>query len=430
MNAIAAVTYFHNHGLARIVEMLRDRYVTLGKVGGQIVVKDSTLTERKEIASFLRKPLPATTSLVVRLSDVDRALQSSGFACTLPELLVASSNEPLITRSQQQQARQERHEQFQAALSMLTQAQPSTSPAHRWLATGAHGANRAFARFKNAGDTEQQEQLAVLETIARALNTAPWSGTPERLALFAQRITGDPHALDRDREVGRLFLLSLADLDEREAPHDRSEEIYLYQTAGIVVDMISSSVAVCRLIGAILHDGLPDLWIQTAGNRIVLLPLCQIVNWRNIMPADNAIYVVENPSVFETIAGVCDHTLICTSGWPGSAALLLLDLLLAQSSANQIYYNGDFDLAGLQIAAHLLARYHGRCHLWHLDAESYTAALHERTMPANPRDLTKLANLPEVFADLAAAMRQCKQWAYQEGIAHLLSADFGVEGME
>nr|MDQ2717091.1 DUF2399 domain-containing protein [Chloroflexota bacterium] len=157
-------------------------------------------------------------------------------------------------------------------------------------------------------------------------------------------------------------------------------------------------------------------------------------------PASNAIYIFENPQVFEEVIAGLNHddnpgayqsyasngqatalpTLICTSGWPSAAALILLDLLMAQPPANSLYYSGDFDLAGLQIAASLLARYPGRCHPWRFDPDSYLLAIHAEGATASASDLAALATLPDVFAPLVTIMQEQGHWAYQEGITHVL----------
>jgi uncharacterized protein (TIGR02679 family) len=237
--------------------------------------------------------------------------------------------------------------------------------------------------------------------------------------------------LDPDRTAGRLLLLALNDLTNASSttpPQDRAQELRLYNDAGLLVDTISSSVAVFNLTSATYQDGTPDPWAQIAGERVLLLPLRQLLAWRGVQPSRTDIYVIENPQVFEEVtAGLRDAkpwpTLICTAGWPSVAALTLLDMLLAESADNHCYYSGDFDLKGLQIAAHLLARYPGRCHPWHIDPASYAIALQTDGVPARPSELDQLSSLPVIFAPLVTSMQEKKKWAYQEGIAHLLAHD-------
>ena len=274
---------------------------------------------------------------------------------------------------------------------------------------------------------EQQRQLKLAAYVASLLDQLPRPDAPERLALFAQRTSGDPHMLDAGRTAGRLFLLALGDLAKKD-PADREQELLLYQEAGLLVDTISTNVAAYNLAGALYLDGTPDPLLPAAGPRVLLLPLRQLQEWKSVTASSTAIYVVENPQVFEEIiAGLQAEkeppTLICTSGWPSVAALALLDLLLKASPTCTLRYSGDFDARGLQIAAYVLARYPGRCHPWRFDCDTYRALLQQGGIPAPTADLALLDTLPAIFAPLAALMQEKGMWAYQEGITHFLIDD-------
>jgi uncharacterized protein (TIGR02679 family) len=218
------------------------------------------------------------------------------------------------------------------------------------------------------------------------------------------------------------------------------QELYLYQRVGLLVDTISSNVAAFHLAGATNLDGSPDPLITAAGARILLLPLCQLLQWQAISSATNDIYVIENPQVFEEVIAslprvqdrngtdntqcqVVLPTIICTSGWPSVAALTLLDLLLSTTPINRLHYSGDFDIKGLQISAYLMERYPELCFPWHIDAEAYTLAIQADGIAVHKRDLEMLDALPEVFAPLIEIIQARGKWAYQEGIAQLLVAD-------
>ncbi len=365
---------------------------------------------------------------------------------------------PLVTRPQQRTARALQQENFRTALLAIATALAAESRGRLWLLQGTHGQEWLFSRYKNAPMEEQERQLALVRYIANVLNALPGTDKPERLALFAQRTSGDPHALDPNRPGGRLLLLALNDLAKETnlgtlstasealssfsplsplAPQDRAHELRLYNDVGLLVDTISSNVAVWNLAGALFHDGTHDAFVQAAGKRVLLLPLRQLLEWQRVLAATKMgteqtpamdIYVFENPQVFEeVIAGTgADQnmpTLVCTSGWPSMAALKLLDLLLVQSSHTTIHYSGDFDLKGLQIATSLMARYPGRCQPWHFDPDAYSVALQAGGVPARTGELALLHALPDVFTPLVTLMQERKQWAYQEGIASLLLAD-------
>ena len=444
-NVQRAVEVFTSLGLTRLLERMREKYIEVGDVGGQVILADGTTNERRELASFLGKAPFQGETLKVRLRDVDAALRRSGFACTLPDVLRAfRSQPPLITRKEQRAIHATHQTDFRDALQSIISHVEEDTQAYLWLTQGQHGIEWLYARNKNSSKDEQEQQLSVIQRVVHALNTLPSAEQPERLALFAQRISGDPHALDTNTSAGRLFLLALSDLTnigkmvyqendehDEDAPlpsQDRIQEVRLYAKVGIRVDTISSYVTVFHLFEAIDHKGRVDALAYAGRNRVLLLPLRQIVAWQAIVPAQHTLYVCENPQVFEEIVeqqrgeGTLP-TMVCTSGWPSVAALLLLDMLLAQSADNVLYYSGDFDIKGLQIAAYLMARYPGRCHLWRFDSDAYAVALQHGGVTAPANELALLNTLPPVFAELVSVMQERGMWAYQEGITSLLAND-------
>ena len=443
-NARKAAIFFHRPGLSRLVMKLYEKYIEESQVRGQITLHDCAPDERREIASFLSKPLYADNTIRVKLLDVEKALLHS-FNCTLPDLLRAYyPDRALVTRVERQAHHTQRQSDFRAALASLIAQLPHDAQGRHWLEHGLHGEPWLYARYKNAPVEEQQSQLKLVAYIAGLLDQLPRPDAPERLALFAQRTSGDPHMLDAGRAAGRLFLLALADscivrTTLAVAPEnvtvalenvvgDREQELLLYRNAGLLVDTISTNVAAYNLASAFYLDGTPDPLLHAAGARVVLLPLRQLQAWKSVTSSSEAIYIVENPQVFEEIIASVQvenkpPTLVCTSGWPSVAALTLLDLLLSASSTYTLCYSGDFDIRGLQIAAYMLARYTGRCHLWHFDCDTYSAVLRQGGIPAPAADLVLLDMLPEIFAPLVARMQEKGMWAYQEGITRFLIDD-------
>ena len=443
-DAQKAAAFFTQAGLSRLAAKLYEKYIEVGQVGGQIMLEDCTAVERRNIASFLGRPLYPDAMIKVRLADVEKALKYS-FHCTLPAMLRACfPDKAFITRREQRAMHATQQAHFRAALASLAGELPENSRGRYWLEQGLHGQDWLFSRYKNAPAEEQKRQLGQVGYIAHLLDQLPRPAAPERLALFAQRTSGDPHALDPGRATGRLFLLALGDLagmldhgdlysnhpgetvgalDTSASLQDRAQELHLYTRGGLLVDTISSNVAVFNLAGATYRDGTPDPLPQAAGARVLLLPLRQLREWQSVVPKQADIYVVENPQVFEEMILGSDRTLVCTSGWPSVAALTLLDLLLAASPNHRLHYSGDFDLKGLQIASALMARYPGRCHPWHFDADSYEVALRSDGVPARTSELDMLNTLPKDFAPLVAMMQEKQVWAYQEGITQLLIDD-------
>jgi uncharacterized protein (TIGR02679 family) len=289
-----------------------------------------------------------------------------------------------------------------------------------------------------------------------ALDRLPPSPSFQSLSHFAFDISGDPHFFDANTANGRLFLSALADLHDLEVSENvvrRSEkemlnlETYpaeqdhwrhlLYYEAGLLVDTVSSTVAVFHLKYAQEQSGQTDALITHAGERVLVLPLRQLLGWKKILPSSKRIYVFENPQVFEVIIDELLKlyntlgnskqeilpTLVCTSGWPSVASIRFLNLLTQSSPDVQFYYSGDFDMQGLRIARYFLARYPQQCLLWRFDPFSYLTALHHRGAILAGNEVANLLKLPEVFSALVNEMRKERKKTYQEGITPLLLED-------
>lgn len=467
-NVQRAALFFQRPEWVRILEAIYATYLANGAARGQAVLRAATFEEKQAVARFLRKRLPGQfyekDNLEVRLADFQKALDASGFACELGDLLRALyPARSHITRPMQRQNRREAQQAFLASLTALAHELAGESRGKRWLLTGQHGQEALFRQYKNDTPENQRRLLHGVRLVMEALDQLPEPPHFERLALFAQRVSGDPHCLDMNTFTGRLFLQALTDLSSpredgatnAEMQDAREEEVWrhllgaeqeqqrllLYAEAGLLLDTISSTVAVFHLASARDRAGRNDPWIEQAGERILLLPLRQVLAWQAVSPATTQVYLFENPQVFEVVVDtLCEGnrreagharalpTLVCTSGWPSAASMLLLRKLGQASSNVTFHYSGDFDLQGLRIAAHLLARYPHRCRLWRFDPVSYDAALHASAADLEVHEKDRLDLLPDLLSPLSTAMREKGKKAYQEGIVALLIEDIQKSG--
>ena len=456
-NPQKAIAFFQQPVWVRLLEAVYKKYMDRG-ISGQVVLDQCTREEQREIARFLQRSLPITNRLSVRLADFQEALEQSSFACSLPELLqMLFPERPHITRLQQRTRQTHSHQQFYADLCALIDALPANSMGKYWLLYGKHGRDTLFRYHKNESRTAQEHFLQTLQIIVEALDQLPAPSSFFPLAQFSLQISGDPHFLDANTGSGRLFLSALADLRsltaseatrrENEVASDvLDQEIHpteqehwrplLYYEAGLLLDTVSSTVAVFHLRSAWNHTGQIDPLVEAAGARVLVLPLRQLLAWKKLLSVSKQIYLFENPQVFEVLIDTLLQesmspegqreklpTLVCTSGWPSVAAFRLLNLLTESAPETLLYYSGDFDIQGLRIAAHLLARYPKQCRLWHFDPASYLVALHSRGAALDANDLTGLQKLPPPFAELSMYMQQRGQKAYQEGLVQALLED-------
>jgi uncharacterized protein (TIGR02679 family) len=462
-NVQRAVAFFKQPVWARLLDAVYATYMANGSARGQARLYKYTPEEKQAVVRFLSKRVPDRLNkrdiLTVNLADFQKALSASGFACALADLLKALYPERShITRQMQRQQRVHAQQAFYDALTALADNLPDDARGRHWFFTGQHGRGALFLRYKNGSPETQSQILQSARLVIDALQQLPEPRNFERLALFAQRVSGDPHCFDTNTLAGRLFLQALTDLGKLNLVESTMEDhtaepeaepqallpeqevqqrLLLYVEAGLLLDTISSTVAAFHLASAQDSSGLSDPMVACAGERILILPLRQLLDWHDVHPATNHVYLFENPQVFEVVVDALTSarkresakprgtppTLICTSGWPSAAAIQLLNKLVDSSPNVTFHYSGDFDLQGVRIAAHLLARYPHCCQLWRFDPTSYFAALHISAANLEASDIRGLRLLPDMFSPLRSAMQEKGKKAYQEGIASLLIED-------
>src|SRR6266704_1286822 len=192
-----------------------------------------------------------------------------------------------------------------------------------WAATVRRaGINGSVART-------QEEIGQALRVIAEL----PASGIP--LPVLADRVLGNTHALDDGTRLAGLVLRALA---------------AIYDVAGQVLRLCAERGHAAAL---------------TLGQLKVASDLGRL-------PAEA--WVFENPSVLAiALARFGDRCppIVVTSGWPNSAAVLLLQKLAA--AGTRLYYHGAFDGEGLRIAAAVVARITATP--WHLTSADYLSAV-------------------------------------------------------
>ncbi|MFI1920506.1 TIGR02679 family protein [Nocardia sp. NPDC020380] len=216
-----------------------------------------------------------------------------------------------------------------------------------------------------------------LESALRVLRELPGSGTP--LPVFADSVLCDPHGLDENRRVQRLVVRALSAIYGTDPPSDAAGLRMLWDRAGIADDELSSTVLAAGLqVGGDTVAG-RILRVCADSGHAAVLTLQQLRAGRlDDVPAE--VWVVENPSVLALavtrFAGSCPP-MVCTSGWPRSAAVVLLQQLAAAGA--QLYYHGDFDGEGLRIAAHIVARVGALP--WRMTTEDYLTAVGEDAPP-------------------------------------------------
>ncbi|MFE3263598.1 TIGR02679 family protein [Streptomyces sp. NPDC059215] len=277
------------------------------------------------------------------------------------------------------------------------------------------------AACRTAGliDGSPQRTRSTLTDALTVLAQLPAQAEP--LPVFAARVLqGDSHALDDGTRLSTLVLRALAILHDTAPPQSAAERRALWTRAGVADDDLSATV----LIGGLRSSGAGPLARITCvcadAGQAASLTLAQLRAPGEFTLADRApvVHIVENPSILALALrrfGPGCPPLVCTSGWPNSAAIHLLRLLAKQGAT--LRYHGDFDGEGIRIAAYVLDK--TPAHAWRMATADYRAAVARLPHGPQPGRLTEAPwdpKLTQAMADRGIAV-------VEELVADLLLAD-------
>ena len=250
--------------------------------------------------------------------------------------------------------------------------------------------------------------------ILEFLEGRPAGAGPIALPALAAQITGDTKALNHGTGLSTLVLRALAVQASVARPGSAAERRDLWDRAGVLVDDLASRVLVLNLMAE--GEGLGE-WLTSAARhgtpfQVTLHQLAA----HPIQVSCPRIFVCENPAVLRrgcAELGAACPPLICTEGRPSTAFHRLVSL--AVGAGAELWYHGDFDWAGVAIAADVIARYGGRA--WRMGASDYQSAARSGVgLGGDPLDTPWDPELRE-------AMRAGGHAVYEETVGSLLLAD-------
>ena len=251
----------------------------------------------------------------------------------------------------------------------------------------------------------------MIRTIDKAENYLSKEQRWTILPVLASKVTGDSHYFDLNKIEGKLLVYFLAYKFEEDYPNTLQATNALLSQAKILRDEVSNSTLCYGIYGRSKKGEKPwDAFWKI--DEPLHLSISNIKDVMQIRAMNNVVYIVENPAVFSRLLEKAVQKgvgLICTSGQINTSSYMILDLL--EASQTRMYYNGDFDPEGLQIADKLKQRYK-ELNLWHYHEQDY---LKVKGMVKIEDRLVKLNSIQsKEFATLIEVMKREKVAGYQE----------------
>lgn len=408
--------------IMKLFMLFKKKYYSLGRVGGAVDVTSFSAKDIEAIAGLLgESPDHLQEKGKVSLLAFEKSLLKTVFAdYSFTGLLEEVLQQTLLTKTAEEAKKQSAEDHFFRSLHLSL---PEGSWWWEWIYSKQPDARWIWNLYKQ----NEAALLTKLSTVFHAFQKLPQSGSYERLPLFAQRTTGNPHFFDYNETTGKLFCHCLSvnqqlkGLGKAGLPKTTEELNELLSSYGLMRDDLWSFVT-CRGFLAKEDQDIHPVWQEAVKADVVLnMPIKTLLNIKMAWPAKgNTAWIVENSSVCSAIMdAVPGAPVICTHGQVRTAGWMLLDLLV--QSGCSLFYSGDMDPEGLTIAQRLKDRYKEQLTFWRMDEIDYLQALSEEDISARLAKVQSITS-PEL-KKVADTMGIKRKASYQEGLMNKLIQD-------
>jgi uncharacterized protein (TIGR02679 family) len=421
--------YLTTPGLTTLWRVIRDRLERNGLAVSGVVVLDLDYQAAEDLSGLLGRAVSQGRARI-RLAELDAALRSSAVSQGLVTVVAELTGGSLTDRKAAGQARRTYLVNLWTCWeSSLADAGLAAAP---WVAEWQDGVRRA-GHLSRAGDAAEdviQQTMAVLRTMADTVPLADQNPNAVQAALpvessfelaeLASRACSDAHALDDGRLVTVLVLRAIAAATGEPMPSTAARRRELWALVGITPDTVSGTV----LTWGLRPPG-TNPWAAMMRSRTELGLTTHVTLQEWNAGADQPwaatreqIFVCENPQVLQAAARAgAPHPMLCTSGNPATVATLALTKLV--QAGVKVVYHGDFDVAGIRIAARLFEQ---GAHPWRFSGEDYLAAIRSTDSAAR---LPLNGDVPSTPWSplLASAMRSHQVAVHEEALLDVLLSD-------
>ncbi|MED4228726.1 TIGR02679 family protein [Neobacillus cucumis] len=414
-------------GFHKLFKLFKDKYRSLGRIGGTVSTRSFTKKEMESIAGFLGQSADWLLEKgKISLLDFEQELTQTVFSgYSLLQLLEEVLEETIVTKQEENHLEKQKDQNF---FQQLRLEYPEGSWWWDWIESKPPEARWIWSLYK-------QNPLDFFEKVTMVFKafqeTPSVTGKFERLPLFAQRTTGNPHYFDNGSLAGKLLIYcmyvdqQLKGLREAGVPTATEELNELLSSYGLMRDDLWSFVS-CRGFFAKGEMGTHPVWVGAAETETVLnVPIKELLKLKEVWPVKgNKVWIVENSSVCSTIVDeVPGAPIICTHGQFRAASWVLLNYLV--ESGCVLYYSGDLDPEGITMAQRLKDRFPNQVIFWRMDTASYLESISDEDISSR---LSKMQTITSSeLVEVANALMERKKAGYQEGLVQSLIKDIRRE---
>lgn len=411
----------------RCFEEFRKKWKSYGKAAGRITLLQTSEQERQAIGGVVGKRFYEET-IRFSFSEFEKGLQKTRFApVDMKRVLEEYFGETLLTAKDEREEEQGRKKEFLESLCrFFADDTGRESWAFLWLREMASAKGHGYQLLMREYGKDEKQARLLAKNVGNALvrlGELKEQGSECPLAVFAAEISGNPHYFDRGTAAGQLLIHAVSFCEKAELPQNAHQWRRLLMEVCIVPDNVSSMVHAYGLRLLTAEGGHPAYEYFCTRREPCVVTMENLRGVTGAQAEGKRVYIVENEMVFsylvERLKGG-NHTVLCTSGQPRSAAQVLIPHLLA--SGAEIYYNGDIDPDGLCIADRLWQRFGDRIHMWRMSPEDYeTSCSQEEIVEAGRKKLQSIQN--PALQETAKRVQEKGRAGYQENMLEELVGD-------
>ena len=405
--------YLKTKQVKRLMTELKKKWISNGHLTGKITLNNISDEEKRDIEGIMG--IHYSNSLNAK--DFESAIiQNPVFGDSdIKEILELYFGAKLITSKEKKLIKKNEDEFFFESLKKILDDINANEQLYNWLIEMQTNKSFGYITLQRLRKTKPNDTLTICTSIFRGINEINQSIYP--IAIFASKISGNPHFLDRNSGDGStLFVSILAYIFEEDYPTDSKSWYELLEKANLIKDEIAGSLAIYNV--QLLKDNTAHLgayWCYKY-KQPFMLAYCNLNDIEKATTDNNLVYVVENEMVFTTLQKeIKDRNiaLICTSGQLSLTAQKLIELLVKGN--NRIFYSGDIDPEGLGICDRLWKKYPNNITPWLMDKNDYlTSISNEEVSNQRLGLLDKIKN--PILKETSILLKENKKAAYQENM--------------
>ena len=384
-------------GLTRLMNKLKEKYISLSRPSGTVTLNNLTEIESIDISNLLGKRIYKEDNFKISFREITKKINEGRYSdFTWQELLNDYFNENIIIKEEEILTKKQEEIEFYNNIYEKNKDREYIEIIKEIMVNDEIISKIIKQKYHKNRLSLQEE----INNILLLLDNIP--EYPTSLAVYAS-LTGNPHYLDLNKNTSTLFLKILSRIKQIEYEEKLESKINILSEINVYTDPISNFVITYKLTGnSILNE-------LAKNNEVVNLNLLNINKLSKVDTNNKIVYVFENPSLLTSLIDL-NVPIIITSGIPNISLYTLLKKL--EKSNTKIYYNGDFDPEGLLIAEKLKQRFPNIKLFCYSDIDYNNAKSKEKI--SNTR-LKKLDNInSKELKDMKNIILENKVSAYQE----------------